>query len=79
VVLHPRGDCIGIPIAQNKMSLDSVGGRVQEAVKGNLSFKRDMGLMATFCLAALVMTWLSYSLPRFLPGDFVTATYGRPR
>ncbi|MCG6880315.1 MAG: ABC transporter permease [Deltaproteobacteria bacterium] len=36
----------------------------------------DLGLMATFCLAALVMTWLSYGLPRFLPGDFVTATYG---
>ena len=36
----------------------------------------DLGLVVTFCLAALVMTWLSYGLPRFLPGDFVTATYG---
>ncbi len=38
--------------------------------------QRDLGLLATFCLAALIMTWLSYVLPRFLPGDFVTATYG---
>ncbi|MCF8128289.1 MAG: ABC transporter permease [Deltaproteobacteria bacterium] len=34
------------------------------------------GLMVTFALAALIMTWLSYALPRFLPGDFITATYG---
>ena len=45
-------------------------------MKRNRSFKSDLGLVATFCLAALVMAWLSYSLPRFLPGDFVTATYG---
>ena len=45
-------------------------------MKGNRSFRGDLGLLATFCLAALVMTWLSYRLPRFLPGDFVTATYG---
>jgi len=36
----------------------------------------ELGLPVTFFLAALVMTWLSYSLPRFLPGDFITATYG---
>jgi len=39
-------------------------------------FSHDLGLVVTFCLAALVMTFLSYGLPRFLPGDFVTATYG---
>ena len=39
-------------------------------------FNYDLGLVVTFCLAALVMTFLSYGLPRFLPGDFVTATYG---
>ncbi|MBT3259966.1 MAG: ABC transporter permease, partial [Deltaproteobacteria bacterium] len=39
-------------------------------------FNHDLGLVVTFCLAALVMTFLSYGLPRFLPGDFVTATYG---
>lgn len=36
----------------------------------------DLGLVVTFCLAALLMTFLRYGLPRFLPGDFVTATYG---
>ncbi len=36
----------------------------------------DLGLVVTFVIAALIMTWLSYGLPRFLPGDFVTATYG---
>jgi len=44
--------------------------------KRRRSIGKDSGLVATFCLAALVMTWLSYGLPRFLPGDFVTATYG---
>jgi len=38
--------------------------------------RNDLGLVITFLIAASVMTWLSYSLPRFLPGDFVTATYG---
>ena len=37
--------------------------------------KNDVGLVVTFFLAALVLTWLSYVLPRFLPGDFVTAVY----
>ena len=46
------------------------------AVKGKRFPKSDLGLVSTFFLAALVMAWLSYSLPRFLPGDFVTATYG---
>ena len=36
----------------------------------------DLGLVVTFVIAALVMTFLSYGLPQFLPGDFVTATYG---
>ena len=39
-------------------------------------FSNDLGLVVTFVIAALVMTYLSYGLPRFLPGDFVTATYG---
>jgi len=37
---------------------------------------RQMGLVVTFCLAALAMVYLSYALPRLLPGDFVTAMYG---
>jgi len=36
---------------------------------------RRLGLIITFGLAALVMIYLSYSLPRLLPGDFVTAMY----
>lgn len=36
---------------------------------------RRLGLILTFGLAALIMTYLSYSLPRLLPGDFVTAMY----
>ncbi|MDY6790665.1 MAG: ABC transporter permease [Thermodesulfobacteriota bacterium] len=32
-------------------------------------------MTVTFALAALVMIYLSYALPRFLPGDFVTAMY----
>ena len=39
-------------------------------------FRSDLGLLSTFIIAALIMTWLSYSLPQLLPGDFVTATYG---
>lgn len=46
------------------------------AVQKKRFFRSDLGLIATFCLAALAMIWLSYTLPRFLPGDFVTATYG---
>ena len=37
---------------------------------------RHMALVAAFCLAALAMVYLSYALPRLLPGDFVTAMYG---
>jgi len=36
---------------------------------------RRLGLIITFGLAALVMIYLSYSLPRLLPGDFITAMY----
>ena len=34
-----------------------------------------LGLVISFGLAALAMVYLSYSLPRLLPGDFVTAMY----
>lgn len=36
---------------------------------------RRLGLAITFGLTALAMLYLSYSLPRLLPGDFVTAMY----
>jgi len=36
---------------------------------------RRLSLIITFGLAALAMIYLSYSLPRLLPGDFVTAMY----
>ncbi|EFK07760.1 ABC transporter, permease protein [delta proteobacterium NaphS2] len=49
---------------------------MQGGAKEKRFFRSDLGLVATFCLAALVMSWISYALPRFLPGDFVTATYG---
>lgn len=39
------------------------------------SVPRRLGLIITFGLAALAMIYLSYSLPRLLPGDFVTAMY----
>ena len=39
------------------------------------SAPRRFGLMITFGLAAMAMIYLSYSLPRLLPGDFVTAMY----
>ena len=39
------------------------------------SAPRRLGLITTFGLAALAMIYLSYSLPRLLPGDFVTAMY----
>ncbi|MBW1780376.1 MAG: ABC transporter permease [Deltaproteobacteria bacterium] len=35
----------------------------------------SLGQVITFSLAALTMIYLSYALPKFLPGDFVTATY----
>ncbi|MBN1848515.1 MAG: ABC transporter permease [Deltaproteobacteria bacterium] len=38
-------------------------------------FKTQLGIAATFCLAAILMIYVSYALPRFLPGDFVTAMY----
>ena len=34
-----------------------------------------MGFIWPYLLAAIVMTYLSYLLPRLLPGDFVTAMY----
>lgn len=34
-----------------------------------------LGLILAYALAALVMIYLSYALPRMLPGDFVTAMY----
>jgi len=43
--------------------------------KSRSLFNKDLGLVVTFCLAALLMTYLSYVLPRFLPGDFVIAAY----
>jgi peptide/nickel transport system permease protein len=33
------------------------------------------GLAIAFCLTAFVLVFLSYGLPRFLPGDMVTALY----
>lgn len=39
------------------------------------SVPRRLGLIITFVLAAVAMIYLSYSLPRLLPGDFVTAMY----
>ena len=38
--------------------------------------RKQTGIVVTFCLAALLMTYISYELPRLLPGDFVTAMYG---
>ncbi len=34
-----------------------------------------IGTVVSFAVAALVMVYLSYSLPRLLPGDFVTSMY----
>ncbi len=45
------------------------------ALKSSTFVNHNLGLAVTFCLAALFMTYLSYALPRFLPGDFVTAAY----
>ena len=39
------------------------------------SAKRRLTPVISFGLAALAMIYLSYSLPRLLPGDFVTAMY----
>jgi len=39
------------------------------------SASRRLGLVITFGLAALAMIYLSYILPRLLPGDFVTTMY----
>ena len=39
------------------------------------SIKKKLGLIISFGLAALAMIYVSYSLPRLLPGDFVTAMY----
>jgi len=36
---------------------------------------RRLGLIISFGMAAVVMIYLSYALPRLLPGDFVTAMY----
>lgn len=38
-------------------------------------FSREHGTVLAYLLAALAMIYLSYSLPGFLPGDFVTAMY----
>jgi peptide/nickel transport system permease protein len=38
-------------------------------------FSRKRGTVLAYILAALIMIYLSYSLPGFLPGDFVTAMY----
>jgi peptide/nickel transport system permease protein len=38
-------------------------------------FSRKRGTILAYLLAALIMIYLSYSLPGFLPGDFVTAMY----
>ena len=39
------------------------------------SAPRWLGMVIAFGLAALIMIYLSYSLPRLLPGDFVTSMY----
>jgi peptide/nickel transport system permease protein len=38
-------------------------------------FARRLGIVMIFCLSGLLMVYLSYALPRLLPGDFVTAMY----
>lgn len=38
-------------------------------------YRRYINLVVTFSLAALTMVYLSHALPRWLPGDFVTAMY----
>ena len=41
----------------------------------NGTLKKHLGSIAAYLAAGLVMICLSYSLPRLLPGDFVTAMY----
>jgi peptide/nickel transport system permease protein len=38
-------------------------------------FSKKYEMVLAYILAALIMIYLSYSLPGFLPGDFVTAMY----
>ena len=45
-------------------------------VRKAYKFKNNnQGLVVTFLVAVIILTWFSYILPRFLPGDFVTAAY----
>jgi peptide/nickel transport system permease protein len=44
-------------------------------MKGNLKSMRRGQYILAYLLAALVMMFVSYSVPRWLPGDFVTAMY----
>jgi peptide/nickel transport system permease protein len=44
-------------------------------MKGNLKSMRRAQYILAYVLAGLVMMYASYSLPRWLPGDFVTAMY----
>jgi peptide/nickel transport system permease protein len=44
-------------------------------MKGNLKTMRHRQYILAYLLAGLVMMGASYSLPRLLPGDFVTAMY----
>lgn len=43
---------------------------------GSNKLKRRAGIIVTFCVTALLMIYLSYKIPRLLPGDFITAMYG---
>ncbi|MFH1122904.1 MAG: hypothetical protein V1758_04520 [Pseudomonadota bacterium] len=44
-------------------------------MKGNLKSMRRAQYILAYVLAALVMMYASYSVPQWLPGDFVTAMY----
>jgi peptide/nickel transport system permease protein len=44
-------------------------------MKGNLKSMRRGQYLLAYVLAALVMIYVSYRVPRWLPGDFVTAMY----
>ena len=44
-------------------------------MKGNPKSMRRGQYLLAYVLAALVMMVVSYSVPRWLPGDFVTAMY----
>ena len=37
--------------------------------------RKYLGAVAAYLAAGLIMIYLSYSLPRLLPGDFVTSMY----